>query len=307
LTLMIFSTNSFGLMFYNASRALNIDSMKYIGWTFMFLGGFLFGLISIVLLAHYILKKTFFRDLQDPKVGYFIVGFTISILQFSLMATQFSEITAEVLWCIGCIAQIVLTSYFVDKLASNQIDVISPPLFLACVAIVFIGFPVSQFSVSIFIEIGWIFFGGGLILYVVLLLLTIVHSANSQNFIPDEKLPSLCIYYCPPALLIIGYYNLTHTFDFFFRMMYALCVLTAGVVFRLSFSRKVVIPPFTISYWSYVFPTSALAIATIYYYENVPNLILLTWTWCLIGTTSLFWILAFVGTIKISVAQFCCK
>lgn len=224
-------------------------------------------LLFVLLAAAYGLKIARAADLvreeaRDLRRFCFIACVPMSLMLLSAGALPFSTHIATVFWITGAsahliVALIVLTRWIGGE---NPRDQLSPALFLPLAGIVIgaaVGAPLG------FIELSWLMFAIGIILWPVVMALLferLFFGAKPR----DDEWPLLAIFITPPALAFMSYCELQqHRLDPFSHILfYAAVFFLLANVARAAVYRRL---PYSLAWWAFTFPAAAVTNAALQY------------------------------------------
>lgn len=195
------------------------------------------------------------------KIAFFATA-TIAALLCAAALVPRAPQAALALWAVATIGQGVVTLAVITSWMSHRafaVGHLTPAWFIPAVGNVIVPLAGAQLG---FVETSWLFFSGGMIFWLILLVL-VMNRLVFHDPIPARLLPTLVILIAPPAVGFVAYAKLTGAIDPFARVLLysayvfaALVALQAPKLFRL---------PFVLSFWALSFPLGALAVASINY------------------------------------------
>ncbi len=195
------------------------------------------------------------------KIAFFATATIALLLCATALLTRAPQV-ALVLWLIAMLGQGALTLAVITSWISHrafEMGHLTPAWFIPAVGnvIVPLGGTVLGYQ-----EISWLFFSGGMVFWLVLLVL-VMNRLMFHDPIPARLLPTLVILIAPPAVGFVAYVKLTGGIDPFARiLLYSAYVFAGLVVLQVP---KLLRLPFVLSFWALSFPVGALAVASMTY------------------------------------------
>ncbi|WP_024851106.1 SLAC1 anion channel family protein [Hydrogenovibrio kuenenii] len=253
--------------FNNAHNILEMSSK--IGLILTVLTTFFFILIALAYgfkLLKY--KNAVTKEINHPIAVNFFPAVSISLMLMSILYKDISPILSEGMFYIGAIAQLLLTFYVVQSWILHekwQINQMTPAWFIPIVGNIVAPLPAMLFGYH---EIAWFYFSIGLIFWLVLLAIVMYRLFFHPPMLKMLE-PTLFILIAPPAMGFLSYLALQQgqPIDNFGRVLYY-----TGLFFTLlMFSQawRFIKVPFSLSWWAYTFPISAIANASFMMYEQL--------------------------------------
>ncbi|AYD39325.1 C4-dicarboxylate ABC transporter [Clostridium fermenticellae] len=169
----------------------------------------LFGLISAVLFIIMLVKiikypKGVAKSLDNPVVASVFPAFSMAIMLLAAYLKPYMASAAFIMWIIGLVLHIALIIWFTKKFAFNfKIKQVFPSWFIVYVGIVAASVSGTAFKMT---GIGQIAFWFGFAAYLILLPI-VVYRVVKVKQIPEQALPTFCIFAAPAGLLLAGYMN----------------------------------------------------------------------------------------------------
>jgi tellurite resistance protein len=194
----------------------------------------------------------------------FFPAISISLL---LLATALIDPTPQLAWAIwlagtalqGVLALLVIGAWIGHR--PFQHGQLTPAWFIPAVGNAIVPLVGVRLGYT---EISWLFFSGGMIFWLVLLVL-VMNRLMFHDPLPGKMVPTLMILIAPPAMAFIAWMRLTGEVGYFGHILlsvayvFALLVATQTPKFRTM--------PFSLSWWALSFPIAALSIASFGYAE----------------------------------------
>ncbi len=222
------------------------------------------GTVFLVLLAFYTTKlilhtSEVMKELRHPVRLHFFPTVSISLLLLSIVALEYNEYLARILWISGALLHLLFTHYVLTSWIHHEhyeIHHINPAWFIPIVGNVLV--PIAGVTLG-YQEISWFFFSIGITFWIVLFTI-IFNRVLFHNPLPGKLMPTLFILIAPPAVGFISYTKLNGDLDNFAHILYyAGLFLTLLLLGQATRFLKL---PFALSWWAYSFPLAAITIAT---------------------------------------------
>lgn len=167
------------------------------------------GAISLILLILMIIKiikytKGVVESLNNPVIASVFPTFSMAIMLLSIYFKPYAASLSFIIWIIGFVLQIILILWFTKKFVIGfNIKQVFPSWF-----IVYVGIAVASVTGSVFkmAAIGQISFWFGIVTYLILLPIVIYRVVKVKEM-PEQTLPTICIFAAPASLLLAGYMN----------------------------------------------------------------------------------------------------
>lgn len=223
--------------------------------------------VLVVLLLMYLRKWTLCKhtaldELRDP-IGSCMVA-TIP-MGFLVQAAAWSKIQPEFawwLWMIGAPMQLAYAIYMIRSwiLRPHEASIVGPAWYLPIVGNLLA--PLGGVSLGLQ-EASGLFFATGLIWWLILTPL-IFYRLILVNVMPPAQMPTLMILLAPPAVLYLGYIELTGNDAAFAPRI----ILSFGLMlslFMVTLLGKFLQSGFSLMWWSMTFPLAAMANASLGY------------------------------------------
>ena len=250
--------------------------------------------VSILMIGKALLNPDSVRSefLDDAKLVFFPLIPTSGLL-LSIGARPYSIDLATVLWMMSAPFNFYFAAIITGRwLFNSQSKLNITPAWLFPIVgngvVPIAGVPLG------FIEISWMFFSVGIILWIVVFA-ALFQRLVFEEFVPKKLAPSLLILLSPPATFFIADFELNA--GKINALSYALIYTSLFLfgVFAINWRRLVLVPA-SIALWSLTFPLAALTIANLLFYESLGQL----WQWwtasLLLGLTTLSVSYVFIAT-----------
>lgn len=207
-------------------------------------------------------------DWHHPVKIAFFPAISISLLLLATALLDTAPKLAEPLWLAatflrGGLALAVLSVWIGHR--PFQTGILTPAWFIPAVGNVVVPLAGARLG---YVEMSWLFFSGGLILWVVLLTL-VMNRLMFHDPMPDKMVPTLMILVAPPAVAFTAWLQLEGAVGPFGHFLLSTAYIFALLVAtQLTKVRKI---PFALSWWALSFPIAALAIASFGYAQAVES------------------------------------
>jgi tellurite resistance protein len=252
--------------------------------------GLLAGITFLLMALAYAIKLMRFHadvaaELHHPIKLNFFPAISISLILLSIVSLEHAPALAQGLWLTGTGLHLVFTLYVMSVWIHHEhfrIEHMNPAWFIPVVGNVLV--PITGCDLG-FDELSWFFFSIGVVFWLVLMTI-VFNRVFFHQPLPEKLMPTFFILIAPPAAAFLSYMKLQHAeLDVFARILYysglylTLLLLTqAGRFVRLNF---------TLSWWAYSFPLSAITVATLVM-AQVTGQPFFTWLgWLLLSLLSL--------------------
>ncbi len=241
-----------------------LGAPKSIGEYLLYIDTGVFVLITLTYLIKLIVyPKEVLEEWHHPVRINFFAALSISLLMLAIIYKEEYKNIALYIWYTGTAIHTFLTLYTISRWINHnqEINHSNPAWFIPIVGNLLvpvggIGFA-STHVLMYYFSVGFFFW---IILFAVLLNRIVFHHQLPQKF-----MPTLFIFLAPPAVAFIAYFKLYHQMDAFAMILFDIAVFfTLLLVFMW---RSFVGLKFFISWWAFVFPVAAMAIASMVMYH----------------------------------------
>ncbi len=254
-----------------------------------------FGIIATI----YLLKSMLYfanvkEEYNHPVRINFFATFSISLLLFSIMYHDISIDVATILLFVGAVLHLFLTLRTITFwIAQNQdITHTNPAWFLPIVGNVLVPIAgagiVSNFVLLFFFSVGIFFW---IILFAFILNRIIFHHQLAQKF-----LPTLFILIAPPAIGFIAYVKIYGSIDMVAMFLFNIAIFFTLLV--LFMYKQFVGIKYAISWWAYIFPLAAIAIASLLLYERTHFEFVYFLSYFLISLLNIVFVIVLYNTLR---------
>jgi len=261
-----------------------LQAPKYIGEYLLYADTAIFALILLTYLVKLIVyPKEVAEEWHNPVRINFFAAISISLLMLAIIYKEEYRNVSLYVWYAGTIMHTFLTLYTIARWIRNNQDLkhSNPAWFIPIVGNLLvpvggIGF-VSNHVLMYYFSVGVFFW---IILFAILLNRVIFHHQLAQKF-----MPTLFIFLAPPAVAFISYFKLYHQMDMFAIFLFNIAVFFSLLL--LFMFRSFIGLKFFISWWAFVFPVTAMAIATMLMYHVTKDTTMLYASYAALGAGTL--------------------
>lgn len=232
------------------------------------------GVLWLVLAGLYLYKllrypKAVLAELNHPIRLSFFPTISVGLILLSLAVLPYSDLGARVSFWAAVAGQIAFTLIILNRWLHHEhfrVEHNSPAWFIPIVANVLLAVPGAQLGYT---EVSYFFFAIGTILWLPMLGVAL-NRAFFFSAMPKMLRPTLFIMIAPPALIFLAWVELkSQTLDdfavvLFFFALFILLMLISQFWYFIGIE-------FSLTYWSYTFPLTALTIAAFSFHEIVPQ------------------------------------
>ena len=280
------------ITYQKATHFLDFPSM--FGTLFSFITTIAFVVISLIYFTKYIKYPDMVKKEFDHPVRInFFAAISISMLMLAIIYKESAPLISAIFWYPGTILHFFLTmytiSFWINK--NQQLDHSNPAWFIPIVGNVLVpvggvGF-VSDGVLNYFLSVGIFFW---IVLFALILNRIIFHHQLAEKF-----MPTLFILIAPPAVAFIAYYKLYLQIDTFANMLFDIGLFfTLLVAFMYKNFIKI---KFFISWWAFVFPLAAMAIATMIMFNHTHDVFLFFLSYIMVAIVTIVVAIVLYNTI----------
>ncbi len=265
-----------------------------IGQTMMYVALGLFTLISLIYLTKLLrYPKAVLAEWKHPVRINFFSAISISMLMLAIITRHDFHTMGAWFWYAGTAMHTFMTLYTITFWINHNQEIAhsNPAWFIPIVGNVLI--PVggiglaSQMVLMYYFSIGLFFW---IIFLAVIMNRVIFHHQLAQKF-----LPTLFIMLAPPAVAFIAYFKLFHSLDMFAHFLYSIALF---FTFMLAFMfRSFLGLKYFISWWAFIFPLAAMAIASMVMYHKMHDSFSLAMSYIMLGVAVLMTLLVLYQTL----------
>lgn len=253
--------------FLNANLIVGIPAE--IGLILTLITTVLFLIVSgTYLLKFFKARQAVHNEFSHPVGMNFFSAISISLMLFSLIYIDISPGLAEVMFYAGAISQVILTLHIMQAWLLQekwQIVQMTPAWFIPIVGNIVAPLGAVEFSS---VEFAWFFFSIGLVFWLTLQAIVMYRLFFHPPMLKMLE-PTLFILIAPPAMGFLSYVAMQENgqIDDFARILYYIALFFALLLFS-QIGRFIRIP-FSVSWWAYTFPISAIANASFVMYDRL--------------------------------------
>jgi len=266
-----------------------------IGSLFMYITTLIFVVVTIIYIRKYLTyKMAVKKEFSHPIRINFFAAVSISMLMLAIIFKEEYSTISAAFWYPGALLHFYLTMHTISFWINGNQELAhsNPAWFIPIVGNVLVpvggvgfastGVLMYFFSVGIFF---WI------ILFSVILNRIIFHHQMAVKF-----MPTMFILIAPPAVGFIAYFKLFGVIDFFAMTLFNLALF---FTFLVAFMYKNFVKiKFFISWWAFVFPIAAMAIASMLMYHKTDDSILLILSYIMVAAVTVIISIVMYQTIK---------
>jgi len=252
------------IMYQKASAILNFPSI------FSEILIFFTTVIAILIAIIYLIKTIVHFDIvraefYDRIRINFFASISISLLMLSIIYEMVHSDTHVYLFYIGTILQTFLTLYTISFWINHNFEIhhSNPAWFIPIVGNLLVPLAGSHILAT---NILLAYFAIGMFFWVVLFSITF-NRIIFHHQLPEKFLPTFFIFIAPPAVGFIAYVKLSGTVDFFAHFLLSLAYFFAMLLNFMA--RNFLKIRYYISWWAFIFPLSAVTIASLLIFQEV--------------------------------------
>ena len=266
-----------------------------IGNAMMYIALGLFAIISLI----YIIKlikypKAVMNEWKHPVRINFFSAISISMLMLAIITRHDFHTLGAAFWYVGTALHMFMTLYTISFWINHNQEIghSNPAWFIPIVGNVLV--PVGGIGLASKIVLMY-FFSVGVFFWIIFLSIIfnriIFHHQLAQKF-----LPTLFILLAPPAVAFIAYFKLFAVVDTFATFVYSIAVF---FTFMLAFMfRQFIGLKYFISWWAFIFPLAAMAIAAMVMYHKTQDVFSMYLAYTMMGVTTLMTLAVLYQTIR---------
>ncbi len=254
-----------------------------IGSILMYITTAIFFIVTVVYIIKYFTYKTAVKkEFNHPIRINFFAAISISMLMLAIIYKEFNPTISAAFWYPGVALHFYLTMHTIAYwINSNQeLGHSNPAWFIPIVGNVLVPVAGVGFASSgilmYFFSVGMFFWA---ILFAIILNRIIFHHQLAVKF-----MPTMFILIAPPAVGFIAYFKMFGVIDTFAIFLFNIALFfTFLVAFMYKNFMKI---KFFISWWAFVFPVAAMAIASMLMYKKTNDIILLALSYTMVGVVT---------------------
>lgn len=256
---------------------------KGIGEYLLYLDTAVFAAIALTYIVKlFVYPQEVIKEWHHPVRINFFAAISISLLMLAIIYKEEYRQAASYVWYAGTAMHTFLTLYTISIWINRnqEINHSNPAWFIPIVGNLLVpvggvGFA-STHVLMYYFSIGLFFW---ISLFAVLFNRIVFHHQLAQKF-----MPTLFIFLAPPAVAFIAYFKLFHQVDTFAMILFNIGVFFALLL--LFMYRSFIGLKFFISWWAFVFPVAAMAIAAMLMYRVTKDPTMLYTSYCLLAATT---------------------
>lgn len=266
-----------------------------IGDTMMYIALGLFTIISLIYITKFIrYPKAVIAEWNHPVRINFFSAISISMLMLATITRSEFHALGAWFWYAGAAMHTFMTLYTITFWINHNQEIAhsNPAWFIPIVGNVLV--PVGGIGLASKMVLMY-YFSVGLFFWIVLLAI-IMNRIIFHNQMAQKFMPTLFIMLAPPAVAFIAYFKLYHTMDMFAHFLYSIALF---FTFMLAFMFKRFLGlKYFISWWAFIFPLAAMAIASMLMYHTMQDSFTLYLSYTMLAVASLMTLLVLYQTIK---------
>lgn len=208
-------------------------------------------------------------ELGHPVEGSLAALVPASLLAIAALASIHYRDLARVLFWIGAAVQLVHGVWVVGGWLAKRVDpkLVTPAMYLpAAVGNLVVAVAAGAVGQS---DAGWLFFGAGVVLWIVLAAVLLVRTFSDGELAPALR-PLLALELAPPAFALLAWHSLGGgVSEPTSRALLGVALFVGLVLVRLAGRFRDV--PFTASWWAFTFPVTALSTSALRMSASAPG------------------------------------
>ncbi|MEA3553322.1 MAG: SLAC1 anion channel family protein [Campylobacterota bacterium] len=273
-----------GLTITYQKAGLWIGFPHLIGEVLMYITTSIFIVVTIIYLVKYSkYKMAVKKEFSHPIRINFFAAVSISMLMLAIIYKEYNPTISAAFWYPGTILHFYLTMHTISFwINSNQeLGHSNPAWFIPIVGNVLVPVAGVGFASSgvlmYFFSVGMFFW---IILFSIILNRIIFHHQLAVKF-----MPTMFILIAPPAVGFIAYFKMFEVIDVFSIFLFSIALF---FTFLVGFMYKNFIKiKFFISWWAFVFPIAAMAIASMLMYIKTKDPIVLGLSYVMVAAVTM--------------------
>jgi len=215
-------------------------------------------------------------EFRNPATSSQFGSLTIALLLLAAGILPYGPQSALAIWSVGAAGQCLLLLALLGRWVSEPTELgnLTPSWLIPIVGnatAAFAGVPLG------FPEISWFLFAVGLALWLTFLPMLLNRLIFHHEPLPGRLAPTLALLVASPAVLCLAWLQLTGRVDETYRIILFAALFFVLLVLRLW--RLAAHSPVSVAWWTYTFPSPALATAVVGYRQQVlgPGPAVLAW------------------------------
>ncbi len=254
-----------------------------------------FAIIGLTYLVKFLIyPKEVIEEWNHPVRINFFAAISITLLMLAIIYKPEYKSAAYGVWLVGTVMHTFLTLYTISRWINHnqEINHSNPAWFIPIVGNLLvpvggIGFA-SENILMYYFAVGLFFW---VILFAVLLNRIIFHHQLPQKF-----MPTLFIFLAPPAVAFIAWFKLQHGLDDFGIFLFNVAVFFSLLLVFMY--RSFIGLKFFISWWAFVFPVAAMAIAAMVVYHATKDTWMLYASYAALAAATIVILVVLFFTVK---------
>ncbi|KAA5602879.1 SLAC1 anion channel family protein [Blastochloris sulfoviridis] len=249
-----------------AARALGGGLAVTAQWIALTAAGITLAVGSFIFLAYFIKLLRYPHAVvaewhHHVRINFFPAA-SIALALVATMLLPHAPGVARVVWIIAAIGHAIgfvgVVSHWMGP-RTIPVATLNPAWFIPAVGNVVM--PIAGVDLG-YLSVSWLFFGTGLMFWLVLLPM-VIHRFVFEAPLPPKLVPTLAILIAPPAVAFIAYVKLTGGLDAGAQVLFGATIAFALLV--VAAAGRIAKAPFGVPFWALSFPTAGLTIATLTY------------------------------------------
>ncbi|MEN8179027.1 MAG: SLAC1 anion channel family protein [Pseudomonadota bacterium] len=225
----------------------------------------------------YVYPSTVLHEALHPSYIGFVSTITLSTILLATILFPYNVQLSKLLWMVGSVAHLTLLLRITSLWISYQgftVQDTNPAWFIPVVgslAVPLVGIDHAP------VEMSWFFFSIGLLFWLVLFTI-ILYRILFHHPLAQKLVPTLFILMAPPSLAALSWTRLTGELSEFGIILYSIALfmfLLVLVQYKLYFQLR----EFYLSWWTFSFPLSAMAMATFLFSTMLGSAVLEKLAW----------------------------
>lgn len=279
---VVMGLGGLGLAWREAEVALGLPGL--VGELILVVAGACFvviaGLYGGKVLRH---RRAVLVEFNHPVRSCYFGAASLGLMVLAVGALPHSTTLAQALWLPGAALQLVIGVVVLGRWFHRAVMIsdANPAWFIPVASSVvapLAGAPLG------YVETSWFFLATGLVFWLALFTL-MLNRIIFHDQLPAKSVPTLFIMIAPPAVAFSSYLSLNgYQLDPFARFLLAPSLFLTLLL--ASMARQFLRLPFALSWWAFTFPTCALTLAVLHYYELRPDPLLAALAVALLAATT---------------------
>jgi tellurite resistance protein len=254
-----------------------------IGTSLMYITTAIFIVISIIYIIKYFkYSMAVKKEFAHPVRINFFAAISISMLMLAIIYKEVNPTISAAFWYPGVLLHFYLTMHTIAFWINDNQELAhsNPAWFIPIVGNVLVpvaGIGFASHGILMY------FFSVGMFFWVVLLSI-ILNRIIFHHQLVVKFMPTMFILIAPPAVGFIAYFKMFHAIDGVAMFLFNIALFfTLLVAFMYKNFMKI---KFFISWWAFVFPVAAMAIAAMLMYVKTKDITMLSLSYVMIGVVT---------------------